>query len=542
VETFVAPAPWYGQPVFARDGSNEIYFYDKPSGQQLQVRAVSLSNYTVRTVVTLTGAQWQEKLEVNADGSLISAHPRMSDNAFRTVIFTPQGTVLGNWGLNGPASDDGGQWHPTDPRRIVASRSGTAAMWHVDSLSRSTLTGMWPAHSALHPNGLWFFTTAYLKDIGTGQDVIAGTGMEPIHPNINPAEASLGADARVTADDRDWFGGGTGRPRLYLPSLQQLTTAARSGNWRVASALAAAHYSRMGNSYGHVHAQWSWDGRYVLWQSDVMDLRDGTPPGGAGRSGATDLFVLPLGGGGTTPPPTDPPPASPSLDVTPSTLGFSAVQGGAAPAAKTVAISNTGGGTLSWSVSESAAWLGVSASAGTGNATISVNVYPAGLAAGTYTGTITVNASGGATGSPKTVGVTLTVTTSPPPANPDQVGPDLTLRDLRLSSSSRSPGQWLTVSFTVVNQGNGTVTPSFRQRVYLSRSATLGSDAVVVGESGSYRKDMRPGDTRPASIMVRVPRTGAGSYHVHVRVDADGSVPESNESNNVGAVPLTITN
>jgi dUTPase len=101
-------------------------------------------------------------------------------------------------------------------------------------------------------------------------------------------------------------------------------------------------------------------------------------------------------------------PATPVLAVTPAALTFNATAGGANPAAQTFSISNTGGGTLSWSIADNQTWITVAPVSGTGAATPSVTVTTAGLAAGTYTGTITVTATG-ASGSPKTVAVTLNV-------------------------------------------------------------------------------------------------------------------------------------
>ncbi len=48
------------------------------------------------------------------------------------------------------------------------------------------------------------------------------------------------------------------------------------------------------------------------------------------------------------------------LAVAPASLSFSGVQGGADPASKTLSVSNTGGGSLSFSVSDDAPWLSVS--------------------------------------------------------------------------------------------------------------------------------------------------------------------------------------
>ncbi len=59
-----------------------------------------------------------------------------------------------------------------------------------------------------------------------------------------------------------------------------------------------------------------------------------------------------------------PPPAA-ALAVTPTSLSFSAAQGGANPAAKTLSVANTGGGTLSFTDSDDAAWLTVTPASGT---------------------------------------------------------------------------------------------------------------------------------------------------------------------------------
>jgi glucose/arabinose dehydrogenase len=107
----------------------------------------------------------------------------------------------------------------------------------------------------------------------------------------------------------------------------------------------------------------------------------------------------------------------PALGVTPASLAFDATAGGASPAAKSVSVTNTGGGTLAFTTSDNASWLAVSPASGTAPASLSVSVNVTGLAAGTYNGAVTVTASGAA-GSPATIPVTLTVgpSTPPPPA------------------------------------------------------------------------------------------------------------------------------
>src|SRR5205823_2763078 len=101
--------------------------------------------------------------------------------------------------------------------------------------------------------------------------------------------------------------------------------------------------------------------------------------------------------------------------VTPSSLAFSATQGGANPAPQSLSVTNAGGGTLSYTITDDAAWLTESPTSGSAPGTVQVTASPAGLNAGTYTGHITITASG-AQGSPQVVNVTLTVGSAPPPA------------------------------------------------------------------------------------------------------------------------------
>jgi Viral BACON domain len=96
----------------------------------------------------------------------------------------------------------------------------------------------------------------------------------------------------------------------------------------------------------------------------------------------------------------------PSIGASPASLAFVATQGGANPATQTVSISNTGGGALSWTASDNAAWLSLSSASGTGNGTLTASVNTGGLATGTYTGTITVAANGVTS---RTVSAALTV-------------------------------------------------------------------------------------------------------------------------------------
>src|SRR5206468_679529 len=106
--------------------------------------------------------------------------------------------------------------------------------------------------------------------------------------------------------------------------------------------------------------------------------------------------------------------APPTIGLSPSSLSFTGVQGGTNPSVQTVSMTNTGGGTLSWSVSDNATWLTLSPASGSAPGSATATGNTSGLTAGPYNGTITVTATG-ATNTPQTVPVTLTVTAAPVP-------------------------------------------------------------------------------------------------------------------------------
>ena len=98
--------------------------------------------------------------------------------------------------------------------------------------------------------------------------------------------------------------------------------------------------------------------------------------------------------------------SSGSIAISPSTLAFTYTLKGAVPAAQSVQIAGAQSFTASAATTTGGAWLAVTPTSGTGNATLSVSVSPAALAAGTYSGSITVTPAAGAA---QVVAVTLTV-------------------------------------------------------------------------------------------------------------------------------------
>jgi uncharacterized protein (TIGR03437 family) len=118
--------------------------------------------------------------------------------------------------------------------------------------------------------------------------------------------------------------------------------------------------------------------------------------------------------------------AAPStIAVTPASLQFAYTAGGTVPASQPIQIANggTGTATLSWTAkaTPSDSWLSVSPATGTAPSPLSVSISPAALSAGTYNGTIQISAAG-ASNSPLSVAVTLTVSPAAPAVTVTGVG------------------------------------------------------------------------------------------------------------------------
>jgi hypothetical protein len=142
-----------------------------------------------------------------------------------------------------------------------------------------------------------------------------------------------------------------------------------------------------------------------------------------------------------------PPPPQPVLTVLPTTLTFGATQGGGNPASSSVNITNSGSGTLSYTLSSDQTWLTATPVSGSAPQSLTVTAATGTLTAGTYTGHLTI-AAAGAQGSPGTVTVTFVV--APPPV--------LTVSPATLTfAATQGGGNPATQTASVTNSGGGTL-------------------------------------------------------------------------------------
>jgi len=136
-----------------------------------------------------------------------------------------------------------------------------------------------------------------------------------------------------------------------------------------------------------------------------------------------------------TPTVSPPPVTPPAIGTSPTSLSFTATEGGANPATRPLSISNTGGGTLSWTTTDNVPWLTLSQASGTNNGVVIVSVITGAAGPGTYNGNISLSATGASSVS---VPVTFTVTpapVSPPVTPPPPLTAPPTPSGLRISAS-----------------------------------------------------------------------------------------------------------
>lgn len=140
----------------------------------------------------------------------------------------------------------------------------------------------------------------------------------------------------------------------------------------------------------------------------------------------------------------------PTISLNQGTFTFNGLLGASNPPPQSTTISNSGTGAFNWTTSASTvtggSWLSVSPASGTGAGSITASVNIAGLALGQYTGTIQV-ASVGASNTPQTISVILTVT------SPPTIAPALPLLSF-VSAAGANPGPQ---TLQINNSGGGTL-------------------------------------------------------------------------------------
>jgi PKD repeat protein len=177
--------------------------------------------------------------------------------------------------------------------------------------------------------------------------------------------------------------------------------------------------------------------------------------------------------------------ASAHISLSKTSLTFAATAGGSKPASQAFQVSNSGAGTLNWTITESSGWLSCSPTSGQGNASITVNADQAGLSAGTYNANISVSASN-ADNSPQSVTVSLTVTSSSTP-----------LQASVIASPASGPAP-LTTSFSGSATG-GTPPYGYSWSFGDGSSSSVQNPSHTYSSAGNYTATLTVNDSKSVS-------------------------------------------
>jgi len=173
--------------------------------------------------------------------------------------------------------------------------------------------------------------------------------------------------------------------------------------------------------------------------------------------------------------------------------------------------------------------------AGASAAASSVVTIPAGTLAGTwyivfYSDADLAVAESNETNNVGSFQITVTSTTTQP---------DLVVLTPAASPSTIVAGQTSTASCSVKNQGTASAAASVL-KYYLSANSTYeATDALLASSNVAI---LAAGASAAASSVVTIPAgTAAGTWYIVFYADANLAVAESNETNNVGSVAITVT-
>ena len=252
-----------------------------------------------------------------------------------------------------------------------------------------------------------------------------------------------------------------------------------------------------------------------------------TPPSEPGDENGGKVFGGGGGGGGGWVP--TPTPTPPEISYSPSSITFTATEGDANPADQTLGIFNSGGGSLDWSVSDDAGWLSLdppngSSTGETDDVTLSVDITS--MSAGSYSATITI-AAPGATNTPRTVSVSLTI-------NPAPRDPEIWYNPVSFSFYANAGGiNPASKSLWIRNNGGGSLDWSVSDDAgWLSLAPPSGSST---------------GEMDEVTLSVDITGMSAGSYSATITIAAPGAtntprtVPVSLTIYSPPKLPLTLT-
>jgi Subtilase family/Viral BACON domain len=371
--------------------------------------ANDIINFSSRGPVNLAGGDGRIKPDICAPGTHIEAGVPQSNYDGSSVCnqFFPAGQTLYGW--------SSGTSHSTP------AVAGGAALVYQDFLNHSL-----PAPSPAMVKATLMNSAAYMSGIGAGGNLPSNSqgmgrmdlgrtfdGTARILVDQTQVLGATGQTSQTTGTVADttkpfrvtlvWTdapGPTTGAPWVNNLDLEVTVGGVTfKGNVFSGANSISGGTADAKNNAESVFLPAGTSGNFTVTVRATNIAGDGVP--GNGDTTDQDFALVVYNGNAGTP-------TQPTIGVNPPSLSFSATAGGSNPAGQSLAISNTGAGTLNWTASANQTWLSVSPASGTAPSTTTVSVNITGLAAGTYNGAITISATG-ATNTPVTVPVTLTV-------------------------------------------------------------------------------------------------------------------------------------
>ncbi len=202
----------------------------------------------------------------------------------------------------------------------------------------------------------------------------------------------------------------------------------------------------------------------------------------------------------------------PSIGLSQQFLTFTVLEGGSDPPAQSLQLTNTGGGTLAFSVttitSGGGNWLQVASSATTAPATLTVRALAAGLRAGLYQALITVRET--TTGEQRTIAVTLQVSRAVPVLQVSQTG--------LLFQGVEGGLQLRPQTLLIQNRGQGLM----NWRVQ-STAVGSGGDWLRVTPDRGSSDAANPAASPSITVTVDPTRLRAGTHSGLLTITADGA-------------------
>ena len=202
----------------------------------------------------------------------------------------------------------------------------------------------------------------------------------------------------------------------------------------------------------------------------------------------------------------------PAIGLSPTSLDYAEMVGSTNPTAQTIAISNVGGGTLTWSAGDGVAWLALSPASGTNAGTVTASVNPLDWSVGNLH---RHHVSDGDRRPTKTIPVTMTVTAS------TSSGSGFSISPTTLAYTATVGGANNLGSVTVKNTGSKAMTVTWADPLHW----------LVVIQPG-ITQTIQPGHSGAFTLTASTAGLGAGTYSGTATISGGGLTKQ---------VPVTLT-